>query len=200
MNAPVALYQRIFGEGFQLGGGDFTPDPAVMVRKSVLSSVLEQSKRLEQELGSHDRQRLDQYFTSIRQLENQLDVMLTEPPDLPACYEPTSPSGVNLAQEITQVVKTDVDRERDRYVLLALEKQFQTAVKNLEKGASARGETTLDEQLDQGHLALVNLHKRLKNVMSDKTASKSRRNKQTKRFLSSFWRYVQQVNPDVNAQ
>lgn len=105
-SSPVALYQRVFGEGFQLGGGEFVPDPAVMVRKSVLSTVLEQSKSLEQELGSHDRQRLDQYFTAVRQLENQLEIMLTEPPELPACYEPSSPPSANQVQEIDQVVKT----------------------------------------------------------------------------------------------
>ncbi|MGB0590010.1 MAG: DUF1552 domain-containing protein [Myxococcota bacterium] len=105
MNSPLALYQRIFGEGFQLGGDGFTPDPAVMVRKSVLSAVLEESKRLEQELGSHDRQRLDQYFTSVRQLETQLDVMLSEPPDLPSCYAPEAPSGGQVGQEVEQVVK-----------------------------------------------------------------------------------------------
>lgn len=105
--SPVEFYQRIFGEGFQLGGdGEFMPDPAVMVRKSVLSTVLDQSKALERELGSHDKQRLDQYFTSIRQLENQLDVLLSEPPDLPACFQPEAPGRDNLAQEISQVVKT----------------------------------------------------------------------------------------------
>ena len=106
-HSPIALYQRIFGNGFQIGGeGNFVPDPRVMVRKSVLSSVLSQSNALKQELGSHDRQRLDQYFTAVRQLENQLDVLLTEPPDLPACFLPEAPGGENLAQEISQVVRT----------------------------------------------------------------------------------------------
>ncbi|MGD8316124.1 MAG: DUF1552 domain-containing protein [Myxococcales bacterium] len=106
-SSPIALYQRVFGTGFQVGGSaNFVPDPAVMVRKSVLSSVLEQSKTLQQELGSHDRQRLEQYFTSIRQLENQLDVLLREPPDLPACSAPDPPGQENLAQVITHVVDT----------------------------------------------------------------------------------------------
>ncbi len=105
-NSPLAFYQRVFGEGFQVGGdGTFMPDPAVMVRKSVLSTVLEQSRALERELGSHDKQRLDQYFTSIRQLENQLDVLLREPPDLPSCTTPGEPGRDNLAQEITKVVQ-----------------------------------------------------------------------------------------------
>lgn len=91
MGTALALYQRVFGEGFQLGGGEFVPDPRVMVRRSVLSAVLEQSRRLESTLGSADRARLDQYYTSVRQLENQLDVLLTEPPELPGCFEPEAP-------------------------------------------------------------------------------------------------------------
>jgi hypothetical protein len=106
-SSPLALYQRVFGTGFQVGSDEpFVPDPAVMVRKSVLSSVLDQSKALENELGSHDRQRLDQYFSSIRQLENQLDVLLREPPDLPACFEPDEPASENLVQEVRHVIAT----------------------------------------------------------------------------------------------
>lgn len=106
-SSPIALYQRVFGEGFQVGGdGPFVPDPAVMVRKSVLSAVLDQSKALESELGSHDRQRLDEYFTSIRQLENQLDVLLREPPDLPACVAPGTVETQDLTQEVPEVIAT----------------------------------------------------------------------------------------------
>jgi hypothetical protein len=106
-SSPLALYQRVFGNGFQVGGmGPFVPDPAVMVRQSVLSSVMDQTRALESELGSYDRQRLDQYFTSIRQLENQLNVLLSEPPDLPACFLPDEPTTENLTQEIAHVVAT----------------------------------------------------------------------------------------------
>ncbi|MCO4761314.1 MAG: DUF1552 domain-containing protein [Myxococcales bacterium] len=104
MGSPLKFYQRVFGEGFQIGGGDFKPDPKVMVRKSVLSAVLEDSKRLKKELGSHDRHRLDQYFTAVRQLEKQLDLLLTEPPDLAACSKPGSTSKGKPNGLVTQVV------------------------------------------------------------------------------------------------
>ena len=105
-SSPLRLYRRVFGAGFQVGGdGDFMPDPKVMVRKSVLSAVLEQSTALKRELGTHDRRRLDQYFTAIRQLETQLDVLLTEPPDLPACVEPGTPRAIPASQEIATVVR-----------------------------------------------------------------------------------------------
>jgi hypothetical protein len=39
---------------------------------SILDFVNESAQRLERKLGPQDRQRLDQYFTSVRDLENQL--------------------------------------------------------------------------------------------------------------------------------
>lgn len=104
--SPAAFYQRVFGEGFQIGSEGFMPDPRVMVRKSVLSAVLEDSNRLKQELGSHDRQRLDQYFTAVRQLENQLELQLTEPPDLPSCVKPGATNAGTPSLLIEEVMTT----------------------------------------------------------------------------------------------
>lgn len=104
VGSPLQLYQRVFGEGFQLGGGAFSPDPKILVRKSVLSAVLEDTKRLKLELGSHDQHRLDQYFTSVRQLEQQLDILLTEPPELAACSKPASTGKGPPALLVQQVV------------------------------------------------------------------------------------------------
>lgn len=43
---PLALYQRLFGEGFQDPNSDnWTPDPKAMLRKSVLSAITEQGGR-----------------------------------------------------------------------------------------------------------------------------------------------------------
>ncbi|MFT5433170.1 MAG: hypothetical protein ACI9OJ_003875 [Myxococcota bacterium] len=105
ISTPLGLYQRVFAQGFQHGNGEFVPDPAVMVRKSVLSTVLEESKRLEATLGSADRQRLDQYYTSVRQLENQLEILLAEPPDLPGCKKLVKPKDVSPTLEIDALVK-----------------------------------------------------------------------------------------------
>ena len=90
---PAALYQRIFGLGFKdPNSATFTPDPQVMARRSVLSAVTDERKALEQAVGAADKQKLDQYFTSVRQLENQLDVELTKPQPLtPASYRARSP-------------------------------------------------------------------------------------------------------------
>lgn len=88
-SSPMNLYTRVFGPDFaDPNSADFTPDPAVMVRKSALSIVGDQRKTLEQRVGARDRERLDQYFTALRQTENQLAIQLEKPAPLEACLIP----------------------------------------------------------------------------------------------------------------
>ena len=79
--SPLSLYTRIFGSGFaDPNAAEFTPDPRLLLRKSALAIVAEDRKRLERQLGQSDRSRLDQYFTSLRQLEQQIELQLQKPP------------------------------------------------------------------------------------------------------------------------
>jgi hypothetical protein len=92
--SPLALYARIFGSGFvDPNNAEFKPDPRIMVRKSVLSGVQDQSKKFAQTLGNADRARMDAYFTSIRELEQQLALELQQPPPNKACIVPPNPEG-----------------------------------------------------------------------------------------------------------
>ena len=87
--SPLELYKRIFGEGFRdPKSTDFEPDPAVMVRHSVLSAVSEQRKALMSSVSTADQARLDEYFSSVRDLEQKLAFELERPPELPACSVP----------------------------------------------------------------------------------------------------------------
>ena len=87
--SPLALYTRIFGPEFNdPNSATFVPEPATMVRRSVLSAVTEKRKALLKEVSAADRTRLDEYFTSLRDLEQQLDVELVRPAPLPACSVP----------------------------------------------------------------------------------------------------------------
>jgi hypothetical protein len=104
--SPSQLYARLFGTGFKdPNNTTFTPDPQVMARRSVLSAVTEQRQALEKSVGAADRQKLDQYFTSIRQLENQLGVELTKPDPLQACVVPKAISDRTVNAEIDTVIK-----------------------------------------------------------------------------------------------
>ena len=90
--SPLRFYQRLFGAGFQDPNADtFTPDPNVMLRKSVLSAVLDDTKKLNKELGAEDRGRLDQYMTGIRDLERRFDLQMVRPEPREACVVPGRP-------------------------------------------------------------------------------------------------------------
>jgi len=103
--SPVALYRRVFGSGFiDPNTAAFKPDPLVMARRSVLTGVSEQRKAFEARLGAADKQRLDQYFTSLRQLEKQLEVQLTRPEPMQACVVPSEPDERPLNADIENVV------------------------------------------------------------------------------------------------
>ncbi|HEX7855224.1 MAG TPA: DUF1552 domain-containing protein [Sphingobium sp.] len=91
--SPINLYNRLFGPEFaDPNKAEFTPDASVMARQSVLSSIADQRKALEARVGARDRERLDQYFTALRQTEQQLAMQLEKPAPLAACVIPSRPA------------------------------------------------------------------------------------------------------------
>jgi Protein of unknown function (DUF1552) len=88
----LALYERIYGEGFQDPNSDnWKPDPNIMLKQSVLSAITEQRQALMANVGKSDQVKLDQYFTSLRDMENQLSVQLQRPDKAEACIIPKPP-------------------------------------------------------------------------------------------------------------
>jgi len=107
MNAstPTALelYHKVFGADFRdPNAAAFVPDSGSMVRRSVLSSVTEQRRRLLGKLGAEDKARVDQYFTSIREVEDKLALQLQKPPPAEACRVPQAPPELNPAADTEQ--------------------------------------------------------------------------------------------------
>jgi hypothetical protein len=68
-SAP-ALYERMFVQGD--GEAVKRQLHRLESRGSILDTLLEESRRFSRELGSHDKARLDQYATSIREVEERL--------------------------------------------------------------------------------------------------------------------------------
>ncbi|HEX7857563.1 MAG TPA: DUF1552 domain-containing protein [Sphingobium sp.] len=94
---PVSVYKRLFGAEFQdPNSGKFTPDPNIMMQKSVLSSVSDGRNELTKYVGAADRARLDQYFTSVREVEQQLAVQLQPPAPAEACVVPKQPAALEV--------------------------------------------------------------------------------------------------------
>jgi len=107
--SAIAFYQNIFGPEFQdPNSPNFVPNPKIMTRKSVLSAVLEQYGPMKNTIGASDRERMDQYFTAVRELENRLALQLQKPPAAEACSLPKSP-------EAEMKVSDDWETIRDRH-------------------------------------------------------------------------------------
>jgi hypothetical protein len=89
---PASLYARVYGEGFQdPNNPNWRPDPNIMLRQSILSAVADQRLALLQDVGKADQVKLDQYFTSLREMENQLQIQLQKPEKCESCVVPGKP-------------------------------------------------------------------------------------------------------------
>lgn len=122
-----------------------------MLRKSVLSAVREDSAKLQKRLGSADRARLDQYFTSLRSLEQRLALQLQKPEPTAACHIPGAPQ--------TEVATgMDVELVTDRHklmadILVAALACNQTRVFNM--GYSESAATTIKKGISSAHYAIT---------------------------------------------
>lgn len=103
--SPLALYNRLFGIDFQNPNADeFVMDPQVIARRSVLTAIMDQERSLMKTVGTADRERLDQYFTGLRQLERQFEQRLTKPQPLASCVPPgEAPMDVAMDQSVEAV-------------------------------------------------------------------------------------------------
>jgi hypothetical protein len=84
--SPLQFYAKLFGQDFQNpNAAEFKVSPRVMLRKSVLSGVMDSTKDLNKSIGYEDRARLDQYFSGLRDLERQFDQQMVKPEPRDAC-------------------------------------------------------------------------------------------------------------------
>jgi hypothetical protein len=155
---PVNFYKRIFGPEFQdPNKATFTPDPAIMMRQSVLSSVKDEREKLMRAIGATDRQRMDRYFTALREVEQQLALMLEKPAPAEACVIPKEPGKKELGPTwdtalathdlLAQLLVLALACNQTRVFNVALS----TAASNLRKAGSATAfhELTHEEPIDE---------------------------------------------------
>jgi len=85
---PVKLFDTLFGMGnVGSGSSDAAAQAAAKRQQSVLDLVLADANRLNAKLGAADKARLDQYLTSVSELEGQIKAM----PSV-GCTVPTAPA------------------------------------------------------------------------------------------------------------
>jgi hypothetical protein len=66
---PAVAFERLFGDATQAAAAK----ERLSRRQSILDFVLEDSKSLENRLGASDRRKLDQFQTSVREIELRID-------------------------------------------------------------------------------------------------------------------------------
>jgi len=69
---PRLAFERLFGNG---AAGSSQATKNLLFQKSILDMVADDAAQLRKSLGSTDRQKLDEYFTSVRDVELRIDRM-----------------------------------------------------------------------------------------------------------------------------
>jgi hypothetical protein len=90
---PKLVFERLFG-----GGSSADRDRARAQRKSVLDAVREDYKDLNGKLGRQDQQKLDEYASSIRDIEDRLE-RAAKLPEVKAPEGAAKPSGIPKSPE-----------------------------------------------------------------------------------------------------
>ena len=101
----------------------------------------------------------------------------------------------NTKRDIAKAVASDSNDVQELAVVAAIEKQVTALGTRVQAG-----ELTTDplfKQIKEGHVALAQLNERLRKVIAQDDKKANRKDKLTKRFLGTFWRFVQQENPDI---
>jgi hypothetical protein len=71
ISAPRNLFERLFGVDVFTSPEDRAR--RLMMRRSILDSVLDSTKSVQSKLGPVDRRKLDEYLTSVREVEQQVE-------------------------------------------------------------------------------------------------------------------------------
>jgi hypothetical protein len=93
---PRLLFERMFG-GMNVKAEPKERENQLLYRKSILDFTLDSTHRLQRELGADDRRKLDEYLTSVRELEvrigrqekdarQMIPVGMSKPEGIPATY------------------------------------------------------------------------------------------------------------------
>jgi hypothetical protein len=126
---PRRLFERLFGDSAKI-------DPSAMAERneldqSTLDSVIAQIASLKSRLGPQDRQKLDQYLESIRDVERRIQVAATaKTTDLPSFDRPVGapdawPDYVKMLFDL-QILAYQADLTRVSTIMLAREASLMT--------------------------------------------------------------------------
>ncbi|HEY7391335.1 MAG TPA: DUF1552 domain-containing protein [Bryobacteraceae bacterium] len=88
MPNPRHVFERLFGNG-NAGGDPRAAARRARYRQSILDGVVEETRRLKSSVGDTDRRKIDEYLTSIREVERGIQKAQREHPEqVPAIERP----------------------------------------------------------------------------------------------------------------
>jgi hypothetical protein len=70
---PRLVFERLFGKDTSGGGSKAERLRLARKNKSILDFVMEDAKRLQARLGGNDRQKIEEYFTAVRETERRVE-------------------------------------------------------------------------------------------------------------------------------
>ncbi len=89
--SPIDFYERLFGDSFYEPGEEGEVDPRYQLRRSVLDATMEDIKALESKVGAADKERLEQHYEGVYEIEQRLKRLIEDPPNMEACERPAEP-------------------------------------------------------------------------------------------------------------
>src|SRR5260221_10968682 len=178
------VFQRMFFQGTKA-------ETQAQIRKlelgqSILDAVASQAKDLQRTVGPHDRERLDQYFTSVRDLEQRMQMSREwehEPKpkvSAPAPLDPASPKAyMEKVRLMYDMARLAFETDSTRSVSLVLDSVNSPAIEfgdvktndgyhNLSHHGKSAAKLSQLKAIDEWHIKLLaNLFQELKAVRED---------------------------------
>jgi hypothetical protein len=93
---PRLAFERLFG-AFDPGADPATRARRMLHRRSILDLVLDRTRSLTNELGASDRRKVDEYLSSVREVERRIEMAEEDPRDLPTGME--VPTGIPVGYD-----------------------------------------------------------------------------------------------------
>ena len=85
-------------------------------QRSILDAVLSRSKSFSRDLSAYDKQKMDQYFSSIRELEEQLDKIITPPTKAAGGWTPSLAANKTMAYRPPDEVPDNAEEYMDALI------------------------------------------------------------------------------------
>ncbi|HWL08566.1 MAG TPA: DUF1552 domain-containing protein [Planctomicrobium sp.] len=133
---PKAVFERMFG-------GDLDPKlqaKRAFYRKSILDFVAEDTSKLSKKLGASDQRKMDEYFNSVREIEQRIERVGKQVVDVPK---------MNLPDDVPKDFATHVKLMYD-LMLIAFQTNT-TRISTLMLGNSGSGRRYQELDVSEGH-------------------------------------------------